>query len=267
MDLGLKGKTVIVTGGGSNIGRGISLTFAGEGSNVVIAELDEKQGQKVADQANALGAGGRCMTVKTDVTKLNEVEALVAKTVKEFGTVDVLVNNVGWDSPQYFVETTPDFWDKVIDLNYRSVLNCIKTVLPVMIEKKSGSIVSVSSDAGRIGEFKEAVYAGCKAAVIGMTKTTAREVGRYGIRVNVACPGMTVPDSEKDVGESSMWNQEGMSNILAPEKLEALAKSAYPLRRLGRPQDLGNAVAFLASDAASFITGQTLSVSGGYSMM
>ena len=266
MDLGLKGKTVIVTGGGSNIGRGISLTFAGEGSNVVIAELDEKQGQKVADQANALGAGGRCMTVKTDVTKLNEVEALVAKTVKEFGTVDVLVNNVGWDSPQYFVETTPDFWDKVIDLNYRSVLNCIKTVLPVMIEKKSGSIVSVSSDAGRIGEFKEAVYAGCKAAVIGMTKTTAREVGRYGIRVNVACPGTTIPDSEEDIGDGSMWKQE-ITKIFTPEKLEALAKSAYPLRRLGRPQDLGNAVAFLASDAASFITGQTLSVSGGYSMM
>ncbi|PIX27532.1 MAG: short-chain dehydrogenase, partial [Chloroflexi bacterium CG_4_8_14_3_um_filter_45_15] len=157
MDLGLAGKTVVVTGGGSNIGRAISLAFAREGSNVVIAELDEVQGKKVADQANATRGGGRSVTIKTDVTKLDEVEAMVKKAMKEFGKIDVLVNNVGWDKPQLFIETDPAFWDKVIALNYRSDLNCIKSVLPHMIEKKGGSIVSIGSDAGRVGEFRESV--------------------------------------------------------------------------------------------------------------
>ena len=264
MDLGLTGKTVVVTGGGSNIGRAISLAFAREGSNVVIAELDEFQGKKVADQANATRGGGRCIVVKTDVTKLDKVEAMVKKTLEEFGKIDVLVNNVGWDKPQLFTETDPAFWDKVIALNYRSDLNCIKAVLPHMIERKGGSIVSIGSDAGRVGEFREAVYSGCKAGVIALSKAIAREVGRYGIRLNVVCPGVTVPSPE-EMGEESMWKGD-IAKMFTPETQEKIAKS-YPLRRLGKGQDIANAVVFLASDAASFITGQTLSVSGGYSMM
>ena len=264
MDLGLAGKTVVVTGGGSNIGRAISLAFAREGSNVVIAELDEVQGKKVADQANAMRGGGRSIAVKTDVTKLDKVEAMVKKTLDEFGKIDVLVNNVGWDKPQLFTETTPEFWEKVIALNYRSDLNCIKAVLPHMIERKGGSIVSIGSDAGRIGEFRESVYAGCKAGVIALSKAVAREVGRYGIRLNVVCPGVTVPKPE-EVGEGSMWKGE-IGKSFAPEVQEKIAKS-LPLRRIGKGEDLANAVVFLASDAASYVTGQTLSVSGGYSMM
>ena len=145
MDLGLSEKTVIVTGGGSNIGRAISLAFAKEGANVVIAELDEAQGEKVAHQANAMGTGGRCIVVRTDITKLNDVEKMLKNILDEFERVDVLVNNVGWDEPHLFTETAPKFWGKVILLNYRSTLNCIKTVLPHMIKRGGGSIVSIGS--------------------------------------------------------------------------------------------------------------------------
>jgi len=263
MDLGLTGKTVIVTGGGSNIGRAISLTFAREGANVVIAELKEEFGQKAAKAANELNAGGRCIVVETDVTKLDTVEAMAKKAVDEFGKIDALVNNVGWDVPQYFLDTGPDFWQKVININYWGVLNCTKTVLPYMIEQKGGAVVSIGSDAGRIGEFKEAVYGGCKGAVIAFTKAVAREVGRYGVRLNVVCPGVTVPDDE-EIGEGSDWQQ--TKQFYNADTIDKIAKN-YPLRRTGKGRDVGNAVAFLASDAASFVTGQTLSVSGGYSMM
>ncbi|MCK4963815.1 MAG: SDR family NAD(P)-dependent oxidoreductase, partial [Dehalococcoidia bacterium] len=140
MELGLKGKTVIITGGGSNIGRGITLCFAKEGTNMVIADLDEKQAGKVADEAKALGS--KAIVVKTDVTNYDAVEAMVKKTIDEFGAVDILVNNVGWDLQQLFIDTTTDFWDKIIDINYRSVLNCTKAVLGHMIERKSGVILS-----------------------------------------------------------------------------------------------------------------------------
>jgi len=262
MDLGLTGKTAIVTGGASNIGRAISLAFCREGSNVVIADIDEVQGKKVADQAKELG--GKAIVVKTDVTKYAEVESMVKKTIEEFKKIDVLVNNVGWDIPQLFIDTKEDFWDRVININYRSDLNCIKAVLPHMIEQKSGAIVSIGSDAGRVGEFREAVYSGCKAGVIALSKAVAREVGRFGIRLNVVCPGVVVPSPE-EIGEQSMWKG-ATSKFFTPEVQEKAAK-AYALRRLGKAGDIANAVVFLASDAANYITGQTLSVSGGYSMM
>jgi len=262
LELGLRGKTVIVTGGASNIGRAISLAFAKEDSNVVIAEIDEEQGKKVATQCNSQGKG-RSIVIKTDVTKLDEVEAMVNKVLDEFGKIDVLVNNVGWDLLQPFTNTTPEFWDKVITLNYRSDLNCIKTVLPHMTEQKGGSIVSISSDAGRVGEFREAVYSGCKAGVIALSKAIAREVGRYGIRLNAVCPGVVIPE-EDAISETSMWK--GAIQFFGPEVLEKMQK-AYALRRLGTAEEVANTVIFLASDAASFITGQAISVSGGYSMI
>ncbi len=264
MELGLKGKTVIITGGGSNIGRGIVLAFANEASNVVIADIDEKQAQKVANEANALGKGSRTIAIKTDITKLDSVEAMVKKTLETFGKIDVLVNNVGYDEVKFFIESTPEFWDKIIALNYRGDLNCTKTVLPHMIERKSGKIVNIASDAGRMGEFKESVYAGCKGGVIAFSKAVAREVGRYGINVNVICPGLTVPEDLGQISEASMWK--GLASTFTPEAQQKAAQG-YPLRRLGKPQDVANAAVFLASDAASYITGQTLSVSGGYTMM
>lgn len=263
MDFGFAGKTVIVTGGGSNIGRAIVLAFAREGAKVVIAEIDQKQGERVAKEAEALAGEGQCLLAVCDVTKYDEVQKMVQQTLQEWGRIDVLVNNVGWDEPHLFVETTADFWNRVIALNFLSTVHCSHAALPAMIQQKAGSIVSISSDAGRIGEFRESIYGGCKAGVIALTKTIARENGRYGIRANVVCPGTTVPASPEDVGERSMWR-------VPPLTLEQLQKStqSYPLRKLGKPEDVAYAVLFLASDvAAGNITGQTLSVSGGYTML
>jgi NAD(P)-dependent dehydrogenase (short-subunit alcohol dehydrogenase family) len=239
------------------------LGFAKEGVNLVIADLDVPQGEKVAALAKEMGAKD-AIVVKTDVTKPEETEALAKAALDKFGSIDTLVNNVGFDKLFLFVETTPDFWDKIIDVNYKGVLNCTKAVLPTMIEQKGGAIVNIGSDAGRIGEYKEAVYGGIKGAVIAFSKAVARENGRYGIRLNVVCPGMTVPASEEEVGDGSAWKTQ--MSLFPPEYLEKAAKN-YPLRRLGTAQEVANATVFLGSDAAGFITGQTLSVSGGYTMM
>mgnify|MGYP001592272742 CR=1 FL=1 len=264
MELGLAGKGVIVTGGGSNIGRAITLAFARDGANVVIAEIDEAQGQKVAKEANALGAGGKTLVVKTDVTDHLSVEAMVQHATKELGKVDVLVNNVGWTIDRLFMEKERAEWEKEVRINLWCAINCIHAVLPGMIAQKSGAVVSVASDAGRMGEYREAVYSACKGGVIALSKAVAREVGRYSIRLNIVCPGLVVPQSAEEVGQASMWQD--MTRIFTPEVLERV-KQRYVLRRLTTGQDVANAVVFLASDAASFITGQTLSVSGGYTMM
>jgi 2-hydroxycyclohexanecarboxyl-CoA dehydrogenase len=263
MEFGLSEKTVIVTGAGSNIGRGIAHSFAREGSNLVIADISEPDGRKVTKEVSDIGV--RSLFVRTDVSKPDEVERMSQKALDEFGKIDVLVNNVGWDHLGFFINKPREEWVKEVDLNFWSVINCSKAVLEPMIEQKSGAIVNISSDAGRMGEFQETVYSGCKAGVIAMTKSLAREVGRYGIRLNVVCPGATV-GSPDDYGEGSMWRADDMAQFLTPEVAEKMAK-AYPLRRIGNPQDIANSVVFLASDAASWITGQTLSVSGGYTMM
>ena len=263
MDLGLKGKSVVVTGGGSNIGRAIVLGFAEEGANITIGDIDEAQANKVAKLALEKGAAG-VQVVKTDVTDFNQVKAMFDAAVKKFGTVDNLVNNVGWDQLMYFTQTTPEFWQKVIQINYLGVLNCTRVALDLMIPKKRGTIVSISSDASRQGEPREAVYGGVKAAVNGFMKTIARENGRDGIRCNVVCPGVTIPEEDAEVGTTSLWvNKDAM---FTPEQLEKVAR-ALPLRKVGRPRDIANAVLFLSSNRAGHITGQILSVSGGYSMI
>ena len=264
MDLGLAGKTVIVTGGASNIGRAIALSFAREGSNVVIADIDEGQAHKVASQANTLAVGGRTIVIRTDVTDHQGVEAMVSRASDEFGRIHVLVNNVGWVLDRLFLEKPREEWEKEVNINLWSVINCMRAVLPQMVENGYGRIVSISSEAGRMGEYREAVYSACKAGIIGLTKSLAREVGRYGITLNVVCPALTVPRSEEEISEHSIWKA-GLQVFTA--EAQETAKQRYPLRRLGTAEDTANAVVFLASDAASFITGQTLSVSGGYTMM
>lgn len=265
MDLGYKGKTVIVTGGGSNIGRSISLCFANEGANVVIADYDLPQAEKTAAQANSLKAGGKTIAIQCDVTSLDQVKAMIAQAISEFERISVLVNNVGWDNLMLFLETTPEFWDKVININYKGVLNCTHSILPHMIEKGGGAIVSISSDASRMGEFREAVYGGCKAAINSFMKTIGRETGRHGIRANTVCPGVTIPKEPEQIGEKSMWRSN--QGLFTQEQLDKIARG-YPLRKVGRPDDIAHAVVFLASDvAAGHVTGQVLSVSGGYSMV
>ena len=265
MDLGLAGKNVIVTGGASNIGRAISLTFAQEGANVAIVDLDVAQGQKTADEANGYNAGGKSIVHKMDVTDWPLVQETFKKIHTEFGGIDILVNNVGWEMVMFFVDTTPDFWDRIIAINYKGVIHCTKAVIPYMLDQKSGAVVNIGSDAGRMGDAREAVYGGCKAGVINFTKSVARENGRFGIRLNTVCPGATVPVAKTDVGEGSMWGALGPDAF--PDDMREKWSKNYALKRLGTAQEVANGVVFLASSRASFITGQTLSVSGGYSMM
>lgn len=264
MDLQLAGKSVIVTGSGSNIGRAISLAFAREGAKVAIADIDAKQCEKVAQQARDAGAQG-VLAVPTDVTNWDQVQKLAASVGGAFGGIDVLVNNVGWTFDRLFMEKPREEWEKEIQLNLWSNINCTRAVLGPMINAGKGSVVNIGSDAGRMGEFREAVYGATKAGVIAMAKSLAREYGRKGVRFNTVCPGTTMPDSDEEIGQHSIWAN-GMKDWNTPEMRERIAK-AYPLRRVGRPDDISNAVLFMASDCSSFITGQTLSVSGGYTMM
>jgi 2-hydroxycyclohexanecarboxyl-CoA dehydrogenase len=263
MDLDLKAKSVVITGGGSNIGRAIVLAFAEEGANITIADIDAQQAEKVAALALTKGAAA-VQVIKTDVTDFEQVQRMLAAAKEKFGAVDVLVNNVGWDKLMYFTQTTPDFWQKVIQINYVGVLNCTKAALDIMIPQEHGSIVSISSDASRQGEPREAVYGGVKAAINSFMKTVAKENGRFGIRCNIVCPGVTIPASDEEVGGTSMWS--APEAMFTPEQLEKVAKT-LPLKKVGRPADIAGAVVFLSSKAAGYITGQVLSVSGGYSMI
>ena len=262
MDLGLTGKAVIVTGGANNIGRGIALGFAAEGARVLIADIDEKGAQQVAAEA-----GGDSAAQRTDVSSWDSTLAMAARAVELFGSIDVLVNCAGGTIDRLFLEKQREEWEREVAINFWGFINCSRAVLDRMVEQRSGAVVSIGSDAGRMGEWRETVYSGTKAGIIAMSKSLAREMGSKGIRFNVVCPGF-IPgrkDSGGDFGEGSMWSGK-QGEQFGDELLEKIAKS-YPLRRLGRPEDVAPAVMFLASDAASYITGQTLSVSGGYTMM
>lgn len=264
MDLNLAGKCVIITGGASNIGRAITLAFAAERTKVVIADINTDQADKVAGEARKAGATD-VLVQKTDISQITEVTNLVAATERSFGEVDVLINNVGWTVLGLFIEQSREQWEKEIQLNLWGMINCTRAVLDGMIARRSGVVVSIGSDAGRMGEYHEGVYAACKAGVMALTKTIAREYGKYGLRFNVVNPGTTMPKSDDDIGPESMWSR-GQARWRSDEMRARIAK-LYPLRRIGVPEDVAALVVFLASDAASFITGQTISASGGYTMI
>jgi len=263
MELDLRDKVVVVTGGASNIGRAIVHGFAQEGARIMVADLDAAQAATAAAEARERGAAAATSSV-CDVTDLAQVQALFAATGSTLGAVDVLVNNVGWDRLMYFMQTTPDFWERIFRVNFLGMLNCTHTALGIMVPRKQGAIVSLSSDASRQGEAREAVYGGMKAGVNSFMKTIAKEHGRDNIRCNVVCPGVTLPAADEPLAADSMWVDR--DSMFTAEQLEKVAR-ALPLRKLGRPRDVANAVVFLASAAAGHITGQVLSVSGGYSMI
>ncbi len=264
MELGLTGKTVIVTGGAANIGRGITFSFIKEGCNVVIADIDEEQGQKVVKEVE--GMGGKAIAVKTDVTDYASVEAMAKKTIETFGQIDVLVNNAGFVSSSVFIKKPIEDWDKEIKINLYGVLNCTKVVLDHMVERQDGKIINIASDGCRVGEPREPVYQGTKGAVISLGKTIAREVGRYNITVNAICPGANIPTEPGTAGKDSMWAND-LTTAAIPEEIMKKMIGHYPLGRLGNPEDVAKATIFFASDMASYITGQTLSVSGGFTMV
>ncbi len=256
MDLvNLADKVVIVTGGAGGIGRAIVTDCASVGAKVVIADLNEAAAQVTAQEVSQ-ATGQTVIAVQTDVTDLDSVQALKDHTLKEFGRIDVLVNNAGWDKFIPFLKTTPDFWDKIINLNYRGALNCCYVIMPELVAQKSGAIVNIASDAGRAGSMGEAVYAGCKAGVIAFSKTLAREHARDNVRVNIVAPGITRTGLHEEIVSTDFG-----------EKVWVAIEKAVPLgRRAGEPNEISPAVIFLASDAARFITGQVLSVNGGLTM-
>jgi NAD(P)-dependent dehydrogenase (short-subunit alcohol dehydrogenase family) len=261
MELGLKGKTAIVTGGSSNIGRAIVLGLAKEGANVVITYRDEKQARKTAEDANALG-GGRALPVQTQVVDRASVESMVKQTLDAFGRIDILVNNVGasTDGPRV-VEKPYDQIEHEVNVNYWSVIHCCKAVAPAMIERKWGRIVNLGSGVALVGRAGDSIYAASKAAVIGFTKSLSRELGQYNITVNCVVPGWTMPEDPGDVGQGSFWHGKS-KEVFSPEYIEKQVR-VQPIRRVGTPRDVSDMVAFLASDRASYVTGQTVCVDGG----
>lgn len=250
---------MIVTGGASNIGRAISLAFSREGARVLIADLDTAQAEQVAKEAE-----DALLVHPTDVTDPASVAAMVDRAGRDLGGVDVLVNCAGWTIDRLFLEKPRQEWEREIAVDVWGFINCTRAVLEPMVERGWGRVISVGSDAGRIGEWREAVYSGTKAGVIAMSKAIAREVGKRGVTLNVVCPGF-IPGSPETSGQISIWAGEQGAQF-TPEVLERVAR-AYPLRRLGTPEEVAWAVLFLASERAAYITGQTLSVSGGYTMI
>jgi 2-hydroxycyclohexanecarboxyl-CoA dehydrogenase len=250
---GLKDRTVVVTGGANGIGAAIARRLAEEGCAVGIFDLDGAAGEKIAGEIKA--GGGRASMQVVDITDYDAVSRAVESVESSFGPVSFLVNNAGWDRAADFLDTTPDFWSKVVAINLFGPLNMNHVVLRGMAARGFGRVVNIASDAGRVGSSGEAVYSACKGGIIAFTKTLARELVGKGVILNTICPGPT----DTAILRSFL---EGPDGTRIAEGL----KRAIPMRRLGVPEDYPGLVAFLLSDDAAYITGQTISVSGGLTM-
>lgn len=241
---GLSGKTVLVTGGGGAIGSAICRRFKQAGSNVLVADKNAEAAQRIAAEV-----GGKALVF--DIAKYHEAKAAVGSAA-----IDILVNNAGWDRFQNFVDTRPEEWEALLDVNLRGPLNMHHIVVPGMMQRSRGRVINISSDAARVGSSGESVYSACKGGIISFSKTLARELARKGVTVNVVCPGPTdTPILRGFLGEGE-----------SGQKVYDALVRAIPMKRVGQPGDIPGIVAFLASDEAGFITGQVISVSGGLTM-
>jgi 2-hydroxycyclohexanecarboxyl-CoA dehydrogenase len=248
-------RVAFVTGGARGIGRAIAHALARDGRSVAIGDLLAEDAEAVAGEIR--DQGGQAVAIRVDVTDQRSVAGAIERANAELGAIEVLVNNAGWDEFRPFLETDEAFWQKVIEINFKGCLRMTHAALPGMIERRWGRIVSLGSDAGRVGSSLESVYAGAKAAVIAFMKTIARESARRGVTANTVCPGPTdTPMLEQMVAAAE-----------DAEKVVRAMTAAVPMKRLGTPEEVAAAVAFLASDDAGFITGQTLSVNGGLTML
>jgi NAD(P)-dependent dehydrogenase (short-subunit alcohol dehydrogenase family) len=273
MDLNLAGKTAIITGGSGGIGRGLVLEFAREGVNVVSASRDVATGQHLADEAKQSDLCGKILPIKTDVTQRASVDAMIAQTIAEFGSIDILVNNAGGVAhPSNFEDFDTESRQWEIALNIDGVANCCQAAGKHMLEQGKGSIINISSNSSLLGEAAAHIahYGGVKGFVNSFSKALAWEWAKKGIRVNNICPGWIVPYKQEQVGAGSFWNRFGFEQIGTPEAMENALQdgtlfnmSGLPIPRLGRPEDIAYLALFLAADVSSYITGQLISVSGG----
>ncbi|SFH17016.1 2-hydroxycyclohexanecarboxyl-CoA dehydrogenase [Desulfotomaculum arcticum] len=244
----LDGTNIIVTGAGQGIGKAIALKLASYGADLSIA--DKNPETLLTTRAEIEQLGRKCVAVPTDVTDFESVTAMVKEFQENLGQISVLVNTVGWDIIEPFWKNSLEYWDKIIDINYKSVVYCSRAVLDSMMENKAGKIINIASDAGRGGSSGETVYAGAKGGVIAFTKSLAREVAKFNIKVNCVCPGPT---------DTPLYRGQ-------PQKIREALERAIPLRRVASPDDIAGAALYFASDLADYVTGQTISVSGGLTM-
>jgi 2-hydroxycyclohexanecarboxyl-CoA dehydrogenase len=251
----MSNRVALVTGGAQGIGRGIAEQLGTDGFRVGVADLNLEAAEETAAAINA--AGGHAVAVQIDVTDTASVQAAVKSVTEEYGPVEVLVNNAGFDDFMKFLDTTEDFWDRILEVNFKGALRVIQATAPGMVERGWGRIINIGSDAGRVGSSLEAVYSGAKGGIIAFSKTLAREVATKGVTVNTVCPGPTDTPALRKFAANSGDDA---------EKVIAGMTRAVPMRRLAIPADIASAVAYFASDAAGYVTGQTLSVSGGLTM-
>ena len=242
------GKTAVVTGAGSGIGRATAEAFAAAGANVVLGDINAEAGEAAA--AEIRKAGGKAIFALLDVTKQDSINAFRDAAVKEYGHVDIVANVAGWGKIEPFIQNTPEFWQRVVDLNLMGPVMVSRAFIEPMIEKGEGRIVNVASDAGRVGSLGETVYAGAKGGAIAFTKSLAREVARYNVTCNAVCPGPT---------------DTPLLGAVPAEDREAFVR-VTPMRRLAKPSEIADAILYFASERASFVTGQVISVSGGLVM-
>lgn len=247
-------KAAVITGSARGIGKAIAMQLARDGFSIAVADIRAEEGSDTA--AEILAAGAKAVAIEVDITQSPSVEETIQRVVSELGPPAVLVNCAGWDEAKPFLESEEEIWKRIVDVNYLGALRMTHSVLPHMIEQQFGRLVNIGSDAARVGSASEAVYSGAKGALVSFTKAIAREVARYGITANSVCPGPTRSPlllETLEVSEEANRVLEGMQR-------------AIPLRRIAEPEDIAGAVSYFASPASAYVTGQTLSVSGGLTM-
>ena len=245
-------KVAFITGAGRGIGREIARTLASKGMDIIVTDVNIDNANETVSIVEK--EGGKAVAVYCDVTKLESVQEAVGASLAHFEKIDVLVNNAGWDRVEPFLKSEPSTWKLIVDINMMGQIHTCKEILPVMINNGSGKVINIASDSGRVGSSGEAVYSAAKGGIIAFTKTMAREMARHKINVNCVSPGPVNTPLFEEIGSYN-------------EGIAAALEKAIPFRRLAQPSDIANGVAFLASEEADYVTGQTLSVNGGLAMV